>query len=175
MSTQIAWIPRRRTFARLPYGFLEPLAEGRLARQLLHLLGLHPAVRAPYPIPFQHHRRWVLKAGQVPHFSLIHLTDLAHPTPAARTHDPPVARLAPHPQLQRLGGLVDLRSVDSVTRPPQNLRPVVVSQTAESIEKPASLKTPSNRTLCQLPVQSPYIVGRTTSQRIGPTSTRSAL
>src|SRR5438093_3920936 len=58
------------------------------------------------------------------------------------------------PQLQRLGGLVDLRSVDSVTRPPQNLRPVVVSQTAESIEKPASLKTPSNRTLCQIPVQS---------------------
>src|SRR5207253_2418754 len=103
---------------------------------------------------------WVLKAGQVPHFSLIHLTDLAHPTPAARTHDPPVARLAPHPQLQRLGGLVDLRSVDSVTRPPQNLRPVVVSQTAESIEKPASLKTPSNRTLCQIPVQSPQMFAR---------------
>src|SRR5437660_8068856 len=156
-TQSLGHLPRRRTFARLPYGFLEPLAEGRLARQLLHLLGLPPAVRAPYPIQFQHHRRLVLKAGQVPHFSLIHLTDLAHPTPAARTHDPPVARLAPHPQLQRLGGLVDLRSVDSVTRPPQNLRPVVVSQTAESIEKRASLKTPSNRTLCQISCAEPKL------------------
>ena len=42
-----------------------------------------------------------------------------------------------------LAAFVDLRSVDAVTRPPQNLRPVVVSHTAESIEKPRSLKPPS--------------------------------
>jgi hypothetical protein len=65
-----------------------------------------------------------------------------------------LARLALYPQFQRLGTFIDLRSVDPVTRPSQNFRPVAVSQTAESTEKQPPLKTPSNRPVCQIPAQS---------------------
>src|SRR5580693_7361913 len=38
---------------------------------------------------------------------------------------------AAHPQLQRLGVLVDFTSIHPIARPAQNLRPVIVSQTAQ--------------------------------------------
>ena len=136
--------PRRGALAGLPHRIFEALAEGRFARQQRHLLGLHPAVRAAHPVQFDAPQwSWYSKQGKIAHFPLVGLDDGAHRSPATGTDQLLVAAFAPHPQLQRLGRLIDLRPVNLVSRPPQDLRPVVLPHTAESIEKPLSLKTPS--------------------------------
>ncbi len=67
---------------------------------------------------------------------------------------PAVARLAAHPQLQRLRLLVDLCSIYPIARPSQNPRPVAVSQ-SRSLSKPLPRDSSACPSLCQIPAESP--------------------
>ena len=116
----------RRAFAGSSHGLFESLAERRFARQLLHLLGLHPTLRAAHPVQLDHYRRLVCEARQVPHFPLVAFVDCRHPLAATTAHQPPIPALPPHPQFQRLPLFVDLALVYPIPRPSQNLRPLVV-------------------------------------------------
>jgi hypothetical protein len=88
-----------------------------LAGQLRHLFGLDAAVRAAHPVQLDYHGRLELEARQVSHFPLVDLVDLLGAAPAAGTHQLPVAVLPAHPQLQRLGRLIDLMPIHPVARP----------------------------------------------------------
>ena len=134
-TVPLRYLSRRRTLARLSHRILEALAVGCLARQWLDFLCLHSAVRATNSIQFDDHRRLELEARQISHFSLVDLVDVLDPPPATRTSPYPVAPLAAHPQLQCLGSLVDLVTIDPVARPAQDLGEVVVGrQTLKSTE-----------------------------------------
>src|SRR5215469_2082322 len=80
-----------------PTVFFKALAERRLARQLRHLLRLHPAVRTAHPIQLHHHRRAKLKTGQIPYLALVAVIGLGHLPPTARAHQLPIPTLAPYP------------------------------------------------------------------------------
>src|ERR1039458_4013169 len=131
----------RGTLAGLPDGLFEALAERGLAGQLLHLLTLDPAIRTAHPVQLDHHRRAVLKAGQIAYLPLVRRHHFTHPLPATGAHQLAVPALPPHPQTQSLGCLVDLASIDPITWPPQNLRPLAVGHPAKRIATPATLES----------------------------------
>src|SRR5271157_5841239 len=84
----------------------------------------------------------------------MHLAELP---PAAGTHQLPVPPLAPHPQLQGFGILIDFMLVDAVARPPQKFGPVVLSHPAEGTRSSPKSKPPFNQGLFQIPAQSPFL------------------
>ena len=90
-------LPRRRTLAGLSHRLFEALAKGRLARQLLDLLGLHSAVWAANPVQFDHHCRPILEARQIPHLPLVDLVDFLHPPPATGSTPTPGCRASAAP------------------------------------------------------------------------------
>src|ERR1017187_4611734 len=134
--------PHRCTLAGQPYRLFEALAERRLAGQLRYLLRLHAAVRAAHPIQLKHHRRPILRPGQIAHLPLIDVAGFAQLPPAAGTHQLPVAPLAPHPQLQGLAMLIDFVPVHAVAWPPQQFAPVVLSHPAENTQSSPKSKSP---------------------------------
>ena len=81
-SRTVWHLTRRRALARLPDGVLEAFAERRLARQLLNLLDLRAAVRAPNPVQLDHYGRPELKHRKVPNFTLADLVNAVHMPPA---------------------------------------------------------------------------------------------
>src|ERR1035437_5773508 len=97
----------------------------------------------------------VLKTGQITHLSLVEVMNLAELPPAPGTHQLPVPTLAPHPQLQRFGLLVDFMLVNPVARPSQNFGPLVLSHPAEGTQSSLKSKPPFNQGLFQIPAQSP--------------------
>src|SRR5664279_3935991 len=82
--------------------------------------------------------------------------NLAELPPAPGTHQLPVPTLAPHPQLQRFGLLVDFMLLNPVARPSQNFGPLVLSHPAEATQSSPKSKPPFHQGLFQIPAQSRY-------------------
>ena len=91
-----------------------------------HLLRPYPTTRALHPIGLHHHRRRVLKAGQIAYFPLADFVDQpgGYMLPTPRTNQLHPSLLPPHPQLQLLALLVNLHPIDLVSRPSKNPRPI---------------------------------------------------
>src|ERR1700684_3696785 len=152
---------RRRTLAGLSHRFLESFAVRSFAGQLRHLLGTETAARALHPIRLHHHRRRVLKAGQIPHFPLAGLLNPArrHMLPAPRANQLQPCLLPPHPQLQPLSLFINLFPINPVSRPSQNARPVVFSHPLR-LAPCARLRKPSFRLGGRIPAQRPNSIVR---------------
>src|SRR3954466_1147632 len=133
-------LARCRALASLPDRLFETLAEGRLTRQLCDLLGPYPTIRALHPVGLHHHRRPVLKAGQVAHFALADFVDLAgwHVLSTAGANQLQSRFLPPHPQLQPFALIVNLHAINPVSRPSQNPRPVVCLHLLRLAKGPAA-------------------------------------
>ncbi len=87
------------------------------------------------------HRCAELHARQIAHFPLTYIVRVLQLAAAARANQLPISALAPYPQFERLGPLIDLMPVDSIARPSQQFRQFVVSQTAECNEITSAIKT----------------------------------
>ena len=75
--------PYRCTLTSLPCRLFEPLAEGSLAGQQLHLFCLHPTTRTIHSVQLDHHRHPILAPGQITPLPLIDLADVMHPLPTS--------------------------------------------------------------------------------------------
>src|SRR5712692_2723031 len=135
-------LPGRRALARFPHRLLEPLRERRLARQLQHLLPLHPTVRASDPVNLEVHRGLKLAPRQVSYRPFAQIVKLTELPPAAGALDLPVAPLPLYPQPQLFPALVDLVSVDPVAGPVENLREVVIGWHPASLAQPHESRPP---------------------------------
>src|SRR5215468_10534384 len=80
---------------------------------------------------------------QVPDSSLADVIGAGELPPAAGTLDLSITPFAPYPQLQRLGLLVDLMSINPVPRPVQNSRDLVICRQTASLPE-ISKFTPSH-------------------------------
>jgi hypothetical protein len=121
-------LPRRSRFTCFAYCFLEPLGKRRLARQLRHPLNSQAAIRAAHAMKLHHHRGAVLTPRKIPHFPCGRVLDGSAMLSAPRADQLLGASLPPHPQLQPFLPLVHLMLEDLISRPSQNLCPILVSQ-----------------------------------------------
>src|SRR5215472_18678240 len=155
-------LSRRRTLTSLPHRLFETLAEWRLTRQLCDLLRPYPTMRALHPVGLHHHRRPVLKAGQVAYFALADFVDLTgrHVLPTTRANQLQSCFLPPHPQLQFLARLVNLHAIDPVPGPSQHPRPVVFPHPSRLTNRCFSEKL-AFRVDCRIPKQSGFLSSRT--------------
>src|SRR5580658_2071584 len=138
------YLPHRRTLTSLSHRFLEAFAVWRLTGQLRYLLGPETAPRALQPVRFHYHRRHVFKAREIAHFPFAGFLNPAcrHMLSASRTNQLQARFLAPHPQLQLLGLLVNFLSINSISRPSQNARPVVFSHSLRLASDPPRQNRP---------------------------------
>jgi len=81
-----------------------------------------------------------------------HKLRLASATPRANQF--PVSSLAPNPQLQPLGRLIDFVPVDPIPRPTQHFAPVRLSHPEECIQNPQESKRSFHQQLLQFLAQS---------------------
>src|SRR5438093_4686199 len=101
-SESASHLTGRRTFAGLPDNLFEPLAERRLGGQLLDPFHPHSTFRTSQAVHFHNYRRAIAAPWQVPDFALAHIVHRVQSSPTPATLKPPVDRLAPDPQFQRL-------------------------------------------------------------------------
>ena len=117
-------------------------------------------IRATRSVELYHYRRAVLRPRQIAYLPLIAVVPICELAPTARANQLPVSTLAPHPQLQRLGWLIDFVLVDPISRPSQHPRPVVFSHRSASVTRVVeNPKCPLNLEVLQIPVQSPSMYG----------------
>src|SRR5262249_39791188 len=107
--------------------------ERSFARQQGNLLALHSAIWAIHPIHFHDHRRSKGTPGKIADLPLAGVIDVGKLPPAPRTLDLAIPPLAPYPQLQRFGLLIDLVLVNPITGPRQNLGELVVCRQTASL------------------------------------------
>src|SRR4029434_7831887 len=105
-----------------------------LGRQLRDLLHLDAAVGAAHSVHLNDDRCPELHAWQIAYFPLAYIVRVLQLAAASQANQLPISALAPYPQFERLGSLIDLVSVDSIARPTEQFRQFVVSQTAECTE-----------------------------------------
>src|SRR6266576_2138104 len=107
----------RGAFARQPHRVFKALAKRRFTRQLRDPLDLDPTLRTAHPVHFDDYRRSIFAPRQVAYFPFVIIMSVGKLSSASRTDKFAVAAFPPHPQPQRLGGLIDLVPKDSVARP----------------------------------------------------------
>src|SRR6516165_9895091 len=148
-------LARRGALACLAHCVLEPFAERRLAGQLRHPLDLDAAVRTTHPVHFDNHRCSEFHARQIAYFSLAHIVRRFQFPAASGANQLPIPALPAYPKLERLSPLINLVPVDSIAWPPQQLRQIVVSQTAECTGIAALPSKPIRPVPRRIPAQNP--------------------
>src|ERR1051325_636354 len=127
------------------------MEESRGSREALYFQGIfvHASVNDPRV------RGGPLEARQVPYFAGRHIHRRLQPPTAAGTYQLAVAAFSAYPKLQGLLFFVDFVLEDSITRPSQDSRPIVVPQPDQCTSKATcNLARLSNP--CQIPAQSPF-------------------
>jgi len=137
----------RRTLAGFPDGILEALAERSFARICSAFTPQSGSALDTTPPP-----PWCGTQNTASRALLVRRPQRSRTRPGA-TRARHLAELPAHPQLQRLGLLVDLASIYPEARPAQYPRPVVVPQTGQSTEN-ARPPNPVNPAPCQILAQS---------------------
>src|ERR1017187_9162699 len=151
-------LPRRRTLTCQAHRILEALAEWRLAWQQRHLLNLHAANRALYPIHLDVNGGAKLAPRQIPHRALIAIVGVGELATATGTLQLPVAAFSPDPQLQDLALLVDFLPVHAVSGPLKDSGEVVIGRQLPSLTNQRTfLRMPVDSSAPRIPAQSPIV------------------
>src|SRR5262249_10763502 len=153
LATRLACSGR---FAGQADGVLKPFAEWGFAGQLRDPLDAHATVGTAHSTHLHMHRRPIFPPRQIAHLALADVVDVPHAAATARTDQGASPTLAPDPQPQTLAALIDLMSIDAISRPPQNLRKVAIPHRGQCSQQPSSRKTPSPQCPLRIPAQNRF-------------------
>src|ERR1022692_4588067 len=98
-----------------------------------------PRIPASQAMHLHHHGRTIHTPGKISDLPLPHIVHLVRAASTSAALKPPVNRLAPHPQFQRLRLFVQFVPIHPVPRPRQNRSPFFVRQLLSVPKKAISL------------------------------------